>query len=766
MATLQILAMVVGSGTRYLRQVFRHASFSSSSSSTFSSLPLKFSPEVQHALDHSLPLVALESTIISHGMPYPQNRQVAIEVEEIVRNHQCTPATIAIIDGECCIGLDEGQLERIADPNTMTLKASKRDIAFVCAQQLDAATTVASTMALAHLAGIRVFCTGGIGGVHRGAESTFDVSADLEELACTPVAVVCAGIKSILDIPKSLEVLETNGVPVVTFQSNSFPSFFTNNSGISSPMVMQSESAIAKMMHLSSSFNFLNGMVVAVPNPAPADSGIINAAIEEALVNADRDRIDGARLTPYILAAIEKSTGGKSLDANVALVKNNAKVASNIAKELSKITEGPANSLWKRKNNVYHTKVSSSTSAFEGDALWSIDNNARNENDVLIFGGAVVDNVSTCTEHMILNSSNPGKLISTVGGVGRNIAIALAKLEGNYTLGMITCIGRDDAGAKVLRDLSSNRIDTSKTKIKCGLTTATYNAVHEGTSGNLVVAVADMHIFNEIDAVYINNMQGHIEKARIVIADGNLSVDAFRALGNICNRNGIPFYFEPTSDHKCLLPLRVKPSSSSIWTNGIQLVDLLKPNLSELIVMVKYILNSSERDLLLPNRGDFSDVHEILMRGEDDGNAVDIQDIGKLAGILYQAMCVNYGESPLTRVKAETKKIIVSLGDRGCLLVHTLKQPGGTESVRKEHFPVSADFLGTGTTIVNTSGAGDCLFAGVIHQLVDETVNIDKIHKAIEYGLRVSEQSMTSTSAVPERFCIRQLKLEDENERM
>ena len=701
---------------------------------------LKISSEVRHAIDNSLPIVALESTIISHGMPYPQNKQVAMEVEEIVRSHQCTPATIAIIDGECCIGLDESQLERIADPNTKTLKASKRDIAYVCAHRLDAATTVASTMVLAHLAGIRVFCTGGIGGVHRGAEYTFDVSADLEELARTPVAVVCAGIKSILDIPKSLEVLETKGVPVVTYQSDTFPSFFTNDSGVSSPMVAQNEKSVAEMMYLSSQCNFSNGMVVAVPNPAPADSEKINSAIDKALRDADVDRIDGARLTPYILAAIEKSTEGRSLFANIALVKNNAKVASNIAKELSAMQDSKASSK-NSEENKSHSKGNGVVESMKDDILWGIEKNARNKNDILVFGGAVIDNVATSTQHIILGSSNPGNLISTVGGVGRNIATALAKLGDEYKIGMVTCVGRDEAGAKVLRNLSSNNVDVSRTMIKKSIPTATYNAIHEGISGSLTAAVADMHIFDEINALYVDSLREDVKKARLVITDGNLSIDAFRALGELCNRYDIPLYFEPTSDYKCLLPLLVEPQSSSLssWSNGIQLVNLLKPNLSELIALVNYIVH--DRNLMSEISNDVSYVQKIqsVLSRENPETLLTIEEVKELSILLYKAMCPSGEKFPIEHIM--NKKVIVSLGNRGCLLVAT-----NHRNLKIAHYPVPDDCFVK--TVVNTSGAGDCLFAGIVNQIVSQ----QHIEKVIECGFNASKQSLMSSSAVPDKF--------------
>ena len=264
-------------------------------------------------------------------MPYPRNIEVAREVEQVVRDNGAIPATIAIIGGIPRIGLSESDLLQLSNTKGNVMKASVKDMGYACSQGLDAATTVASTMRLAYLSGIAVFATGGIGGVHRGVETTWDISADLLELSRTPVTVVCAGIKSILDIPKSLEVLESNSVPVATWDSVRFPAFFTNDSGVASPLVLSSGDEVASLMLTNRAFQLPCGMVLAVPNPNPANAGKIQYAVDFAVLSAKNEGIQGAAITPYILDKVQKLTSGESLDSNVALVKNNARVATQVA---------------------------------------------------------------------------------------------------------------------------------------------------------------------------------------------------------------------------------------------------------------------------------------------------------------------------------------------------------------------------------------------------------------------------------------------------
>nr|WP_315849542.1 pseudouridine-5'-phosphate glycosidase [uncultured Rhodoferax sp.] len=298
---------------------------------------LDIAPEVQRALDAGQPVVALESTIISHGMPYPQNVATALQVEQEVRNHGAVPATIAIVNGRLKAGLSAAEIEALGKSGRDVVKVSRRDVPFIVAAGATGATTVASTMIIAAMAGIRLFATGGIGGVHRGAQQSFDVSADLQELAQTPVAVVCAGAKSILDLRLTLEYLETHGVPVVGYQTNALPAFFTRDSAFSVGYRLDTPQEIARALHVKWAMSLKGGMVIANPIPEAyaMPRAAIDAAIEQALAEAQAQNIGGKESTPFLLARVCDITGGDSLAANIQLVLNNARLASAVGIELA-----------------------------------------------------------------------------------------------------------------------------------------------------------------------------------------------------------------------------------------------------------------------------------------------------------------------------------------------------------------------------------------------------------------------------------------------
>ncbi|ERT69605.1 MAG: pseudouridine-5'-phosphate glycosidase [Cetobacterium somerae] len=295
---------------------------------------LEISKEVREALENNKPVVALESTIISHGMPYPQNVETALKVEEIVRENGAVPATIAILNGKLKVGLSKEEVDYLGKKGLEVTKASRRDIPAILASEDDGATTVASTMIIAALAGIKVFATGGIGGVHRGAETTMDISADLEELAMTDVAVVCAGAKSILDIGLTLEFLETKGVPVLGYQTKELPAFYTRKSGFKVDYKMDTPEQIAKTLKAKWDVNLKGGVVIANPIPEEfaMDFDTITNAINNAVAEAEEKGIKGKDSTPFLLAKVKDITKGKSLESNIQLVFNNAKLASEIAK--------------------------------------------------------------------------------------------------------------------------------------------------------------------------------------------------------------------------------------------------------------------------------------------------------------------------------------------------------------------------------------------------------------------------------------------------
>ena len=299
---------------------------------------LDIKPEVAQALAEGKPVVALESTIISHGMPYPQNVETALNVERIVRQHGAVPATIAVIGGRLKAGLTQEEIEYFGKKGKDIAKASRRDLAVLCARGQDGATTVTTTMIIAHMAGIKIFATGGIGGVHRGAETTMDISADLEELGQTPVMVVCAGAKSILDLGLTLEYLETKGVPVIGYGTDELPAFYTRSSGFGVDYRIDTPAELAKAFKTQNQLGFPGGMLVT--NPIPEEYAMapetINAAIDQAIAECETKGIHGKETTPFLLARVAEITGGDSLASNIRLVYNNAALAAQTAVEYCK----------------------------------------------------------------------------------------------------------------------------------------------------------------------------------------------------------------------------------------------------------------------------------------------------------------------------------------------------------------------------------------------------------------------------------------------
>ena len=300
---------------------------------------LDVAPEVAQAIAQNRPVVALESTIISHGMPYPQNVETALKVEQIIRDNGAVPATIAILGGRLKAGCTREEIEYLGKQGQAVTKASRRDLAVLCARGADGATTVTTTMIIAHLAGIQIFATGGIGGVHRGAETTMDISADLEELAHTPVMVVCAGAKSILDLGLTLEYLETHGVPVIGYGTKELPAFYTRKSGFAVDYEIDSPAELAAAFRASLDMGLKGGMLVTNPIPEAysMDPAVINKAIDEAVAEAKAQGIHGKESTPFLLAKVKELTGGDSLDSNIQLVFNNARLAAQTAAELCKL---------------------------------------------------------------------------------------------------------------------------------------------------------------------------------------------------------------------------------------------------------------------------------------------------------------------------------------------------------------------------------------------------------------------------------------------
>jgi len=390
------------------------------------------SSKVRNALNVQSPIVALESTIITHGMPYPQNYETALIVENFVRLNGAIPATIAILDGNIKVGLTGGLIKKLSKIGLKCKKISKRDITNIVAFDGNGGTTVAATIWIANKVGISVFVTGGIGGVHREVQNTMDISSDLNELGRTSTCVVSAGVKSILDISKTLEYLETQGVNVVTFRNDEFPAFFIPKSGIKTPLRLNSTKDIARCITIAKRISLNSGMVCAVPVPfhQAGEMRSIELATQLAIRETKEKNIKGRNITPYLLLRINELTKGKSLSANISLIKNNVKIGSKISVEVS---------------------VYDSLNVKESDVKRRIS----------IVGGCSIDRLGKPEKNLpvILNTSTPGKWLQNFGGVGSNIAKVLGRL-GHRPI-FISVVGNDFFGLAALQNLRKNDIDTS-----------------------------------------------------------------------------------------------------------------------------------------------------------------------------------------------------------------------------------------------------------------------------------------------------------------
>ncbi|CAD0083393.1 unnamed protein product [Aureobasidium vineae] len=483
---------------------------------------LKVSEEVQQAIHEHRPVVALESTIYTHGWSYPDNIALASHLESIVRAGGGVPATIGILDGIARVGLDAEEIIRLAGAagKPDTLKISRRDLGFACGlgspgRRYNGGTTVAGTMILAHLAGIQVFATGGLGGVHRGAESTMDISADLTELGRTPVAVVSSGCKSFLDIGRTLEYLETQGVPVATFADGrdgniDFPAFWTRESGIQSPMILKNEKTAAAVIHAHSSLGLQSGLLFA--NPIPEAFSIAKAemdkVIDEALQEAAQAGATGAANTPFILAKIKDLTGKNSVKSNKALIENNVRRGTSVAAELMKLqaeTEQSPPSMFQPalRSQIVGPGSSNYTTSGVSKAISSPVEQTKTATPPLVFvaGALAVDFScdyapisSAASKEPVLHTSNPAKINQSLGGVAHNVARA-ANLVGD-SVRLCSSVGDDLSGRAALDALATEGLESTGIKTRQGSNTAQYVAVNDA-SKDLIIAMADMDILDE-----------------------------------------------------------------------------------------------------------------------------------------------------------------------------------------------------------------------------------------------------------------------------
>ncbi|KAF8530974.1 indigoidine synthase A-like protein [Gautieria morchelliformis] len=504
--------------------------------------PIDVSPEVQHALQHGSPVVALESTIITHGMPHPTNLQTALSVESKVRSTGSIPATIGVLAGRVVVGLQRSQLEILADGYNLDLvKLSRRDLAAAVGLGKSGGTTIAATSLIASLVGIPIFATGGLGGVHRGGEISWDVSADLTELGRTPIAVVSAGVKSILDIGRTLEYLETQGVTVITYGPTSeFPGFYGPKTGYQSPWRVDSPETAAEIISAGQRLGLKSGILFAAPIPdehAGAAEGI-QAAVDRAVRESEENGISkrGKEATPWILRRVGELTQGRSIPSNIALIENTAYIAGRIAAEYAKLQPRV-------------TKESSSTPVLSQPPPPAA---------LFVIGAAAIDVISQPTnlsagQTLPAHSTHPGKVTFSPGGVARNIAEAAHRISssssksGSHEILLVSPIGDDLVGSLIVDNARKlgMRTDGFLTGLDRTLGSAVCN-MHLDIAGSLTTGVADMSIVEAIDSHSIVDMI-NAHRPRLVAFDANLKPDVISSLVQFCSHRQIPTFFEPTS---------------------------------------------------------------------------------------------------------------------------------------------------------------------------------------------------------------------------
>ncbi|KAL4957968.1 Indigoidine synthase A like protein-domain-containing protein [Aspergillus filifer] len=576
----------------------------------------QISEEVRDAVATGKPVVALESTIYTHGFPYPESVALASLLETVVRANGGVPATIGVVNGVARVGLSANELVELASTaeKKSAMKISRRDLGYICGlgvagKPLFGGTTVSGTMVLAHLAGIRVFGTGGLGGVHRGAESSMDISADLTELGRTPVAVISSGCKSFLDIPRTLEYLETEGVCVATFADGrqghvDLPAFFTRDSGIKSPKVIENEAEAAATIHAQFSLPISSGMLFA--NPVPAEHSIpqseIDTAIDEAVRLADLEGHRGSDNTPFILAKIKHLSGGKSVTANRALVEANVKRATKVAVELSKLEQSTSTQLSLRRHMPVIPPVGRADQATSETKLApriEVKPAAELENaDILVAGSLAIDlacdYVPTAGQTApALRTSNPAIIGQSLGGVGHNVAFASRSLGSSVMF--CSVVGDDLSGRAALASLQQEGLPASGVKVlqpSSGARTAQYVAVNDATK-DLHVAMADMGILHlPAETFDFNNFWEPIigrTKPQWVVIDANWSPELLSKWVEAANKHGARVAFEPVSTAKSTALFRKSSGidaavgeSASIPNNT---VSLAAPNELELAAM-------------------------------------------------------------------------------------------------------------------------------------------------------------------------------------
>ncbi|KAL4960967.1 pseudouridine-5'-phosphate glycosidase/carbohydrate kinase family protein [Aspergillus stella-maris] len=726
------------------------------------------SEEVRDAVATGKPVVALETTIYTHGFPYPESVALASLLETVVRANGGVPATIGVVNGVARVGLSANELIELASTaeKKSAMKISRRDLGYICGlgvagKPLFGGTTVSGTMVLAHLAGIRVFGTGGLGGVHRGAESSMDISADLTELGRTPVAVISSGCKSFLDIPRTLEYLETEGVCVATFADGrqghiDLPAFFTRDSGIKSPKVIENEAEAAAIIHAQSSLPISSGMLFA--NPVPAEHSIpqseIDAAIDEAVRLADLEGHRGSDNTPFILAKIKHLSGGKSVTANRALVEANVKRATKVAVELSKLEQSTST----QHMPVIPPVGRADQAASENKLAPHIEIKpaaAVEKADILVAGSLAIDLACDYVQAAgqtapVLRTSNPAIIGQSLGGVGHNVAFASRSLGSSVMF--CSVVGDDLSGRAALASLQQEGLPASGVKVlqpASGARTAQYVAVNDATK-DLHVAMADMGILHlPAETFGFDNFWKPIiarTKPQWVVVDANWSPELLSKWVEAANKHGARVAFEPVSTAKSTALFKKSSGadaavgeSASIPNNT---VSLAAPNELELAAMYTAARENGHFD-----SADWWDVIDAMGMSSSGSRE-------RLVAMTSAALVDAGVPQQSIQLLPYLPCIITKLGARGALLTQLLKA-GDPRLTDPDYAPyivsrsTSTDEIVGGVymrlfppaaklaeeAIVSVNGAGDTLLGAVISGIASGRKVEDVIPLAQEASL-------------------------------
>ncbi|KIY51953.1 indigoidine synthase A-like protein [Fistulina hepatica ATCC 64428] len=726
--------------------------------------PIDIHPEIEHALETSQPLVALESTLITHGFQTPENYNLALSLERNVRDNGATPATIGFIGGRIKIGLTPAEIERLASNQYKPVKVSRRDIAPAIANKADGGTTCAATSMLAEMVGIKVFATGGLGGVHRGGENTMDISADLQELSRTPVGLVSAGVKSILDIGRTLEYLETLGVPVISYsKTRDFPAFFSKFSGFQVPYNTDDPRTAAEILFTQWQLSMTNGVLIAVPIPDEyqAAGDEIQKAVDIAVAESETNGMSksGRDATPWLLKRVNELTQGSSEQSNIGLLQNTARVGGQIAVEYQKLV----NASKYEKNDVATFVTPPPTLTAPTSFVEASPSPAAQITppSLVVIGSAAVDisaRADTSLDAALtVHSTVPGEVTSSLGGVARNIAEASHRICASPTSTLLLApVGDDMFGSIVIDGTARLGMRTDGLLRSSTDRTAVCNMIFDA-AGNLLSGVADMNITRSFSAIDICKQLGIHEPAMVVL-DGNLAPETISVVVQHCNKRDIPVFFEPTSVVKSTSILPAVQHSLSVVGPQSAPIAFMSPNLLELEHVYRTAM-TEPFDLM--SSAEWWTALDALRLG--DAFRLDVERLARTSagglaflkdkGIVHMAVnLLPFFQHLIIKCGAAGVLVVMRVpgwtgvpSDPGRALV-VASSEAGTVVVR--HFPahhIPPD------SIVNVTGAGDSFVGALLAVLQREPTAMQHPHsleQAIDVAQRAAVMTLQSTLAV------------------